>query len=220
MSINPTEFPSAESKIFLSGPAGKIEALGTTPTKDARNILALICHPHPLFGGTMHNKVVYTLAKALKDLGVRTLRFNFRGVEKSEGSYAEGNGETEDLIAVLAWARHVRPQDALWLAGFSFGGYVATRVASTHPDVKQLITIAPGVESFDFTQFKTPHCPWLVIQGEKDEIVSPVAVYQMVEQQTPPPHLVRIPNAGHFFHGQLGELRQSLISNLQDRVLI
>lgn len=213
---NFSEFPSGEAKILLSGPAGQIETLTSEPTKDIKNTVGVICHPHSLFGGTMHNKVVYTIARALKDLGLRTVRFNFRGVGDSAGSYGAGVGEAEDLLAILNWVQQVRPEDKICLAGFSFGAYVSARVAS-EISVAQLISVGPAVESFDFTKIKMPTCPWLVIQGEKDEIVSPQAVYAWQARTTPQPELIRIAGAGHFFHGQLVELRQVIVTALQDK---
>jgi len=219
MTKNNLEFSAGEAKIFIAGPAGKIETLTATPTETSKNIVAIVCHPHPLFGGTMHNKVAYTLARAFKDLGLRTVRFNFRGVGHSEGSYGEGSAETEDLQAIMRWVQQTRPQDAIWLAGFSFGSYVATRAAAVS-EVSQLVTVAPPVESFDFTELATPSCPWLVVQGEEDEIVAPQAVYRWHATVQPTPRLIRIPKAGHFFHGQLIELREVLTTALVDQVAL
>lgn len=210
---NPHQFPPGETKITLAGPAGKLEALTSEPQSNAKNIIGIICHPHPLYGGTMHNKVVYTIARAFKDMGLRTIRFNFRGVGESSGSYADGMGEVDDLFSVLAWVKQCRPEDEIWLAGFSFGSYIATRGAIS-PEVKQLVSIAPPVESFNFKVLPMPHCPWLIIQGENDEIVSPPAVYSWWADLDPSPHLIRMPDAGHFFHGKLIELRQILITSL------
>lgn len=205
-----TRFPSGESKAFLNGPVGKLEALTTQGEKP---ITAIICHPHPLFDGTMHNKVVYTLARAFKDMEISTVRFNYRGVEKSEGSYGEGVGETDDLLAVIEWVKKVKPADNIWLAGFSFGTYVVTRAAQTFLP-QQLVTIAPAVSLFDFTALKRPNCPWLIVQGEQDEVISPQAVFAWAETLTPPAKLIRMPNTGHFFHGQLVELRKILVNEL------
>lgn len=212
---NSIEFPNQDSKIFLKGPEGKLEALITLA--EPGNVVAVICHPHPLFGGTMNNKVIYSIARALKDLGIITIRFNFRGVEKSEGAYAEGIGESEDLVAILDWLTSLKPDNKIWLAGFSFGAYVATRVAN-HANVDQLITVAPAVESFNFKALSHPACPWLVIQGDQDEIVNPQLVYDWVKQLNPQPELTIIPEAGHFFHGKLVELKTALKHGLQHRL--
>lgn len=201
-------FPQTESTFILPGPAGDLEVL-TAPAKPdvpSRAAVAVICHPHPLFGGTMHNKVVTTLARAFSDLGLRTVRFNFRGVGKSAGQFANGVGETEDLLAVVNWVKTVCPGDELWLAGFSFGGYVATR-AAVQLSPAQLVCVAPQVSRFKEDALPAVQCPWLVVQGEKDEVVSPEEVFAWVDSLDPKPTLVRVPEAGHFFHGLLLELR-------------
>ncbi len=126
----PATFPEISSTLQLAGPAGALEAAVDVPTESSRAGVAIVCHPHPLHGGTMHNKVVVMVARALGELGLSTVRFNFRGVGASGGTYDEGVGETADLIAVADWVRRTRPGDALWLAGFSFGSYVALRAAA------------------------------------------------------------------------------------------
>ena len=192
----------------IIGPAGVIELAAALPATEVR-ALAIICHPHPLFGGSMSNKVVTTTERALRELGAATLRFNFRGVGKSAGSFDQGIGESADLTAVYQHARKFFPEQAFWLAGFSFGSYVATRSANAL-GANQLISIAPPVESWDFSAIEAPRMPWLVLQGEADEVVSAEAVYRFVERQTPPPALVRFPETSHFFHGKLLELRDAL----------
>lgn len=200
-------FPATSTTFLLPGPAGVLELASDRPVSEiARAGTALICHPHPLQGGTMHNKVVTTLERSLRELGLATVRFNFRGVGGSAGSFDEGRGETHDALAVAAWIKQVRPDDVLWLAGFSFGSYVALRVAGQLP-AKQLITVAPAVTRLDFSALPLPVCPWLVIQGEADEVVDPGAVYAYVATHSPPPTLVRVPETGHFFHRRLLDLR-------------
>src|SRR2546423_13546714 len=150
MSAAPTEFPASPAAITLPGPVGSLEAATNVPeSADARAGVAVICHPHPLQGGTMHNKVVTTLERSLRELGLATVVFNFRGTGASDGVFDDGIGETDDLLAVARWAQHVRPRDALWLAGFSFGSYVAARAAAQLP-VRQMISIAPPVGRWDF----------------------------------------------------------------------
>jgi len=208
------QFPLIEQNFLLKGTAGNIEILAT-PRKITENKLrtVIICHPHPLYGGTMSNKVVTTMAKTFQEMGLNTIRFNFRGVGKSEGIHNGGVGETDDVITIANWTNETCPEDALWLAGFSFGGYVAARAATKlHPE--QLITVAPQVSRFTDLPIPEIHAPWLIIQGEKDEIISPESVYAFVETTKPSPTLARLPNAGHFFHGQLAELREALRSNL------
>src|SRR5262245_17371247 len=148
-----SEFPLSQNLQFITGQAGQIETIVSPPLPAAdqpKKIIAIICHPHPLYGGTMNNKVVTTIARALYDLHIWTVRFNFRGIGKSEGSYANGMGEIQDLTAVLAWVREHFPDYEIWLAGFSFGAYIATSVAAHEKEIAQLITIAPAVTHFDF----------------------------------------------------------------------
>ena len=203
----PDRFPATATTFLLSGPAGALEVATDMPAPDlARAGTAIVCHPHPLQGGTMHNKVVTTLERALRELGLATVRFNFRGIGASAGTFDDGRGETDDALAVAAWVQRVRPDDVLWMAGFSFGSYVALRVAGALP-VRQLITVAPAVTRLDFSALPTPACPWLVIQGEADEIVDPAAVYAFVAARDPAPTLVRVPETSHFFHRRLIELR-------------
>jgi len=203
----PAEFPAGASNIHLPGPAGSLEAATNVPeAADARAGVAVICHPHPLQGGTMHNKVVTTLERSLRELGLATVVFNFRGTGASQGTFDDGIGETDDLIAVANWAQRTRQRDALWLAGFSFGSYVAARAAPQLP-VRQMISIAPPVSRWDFTALASPLCPWLVVQGEADEIVDPQSVYAWVAAQPEPPTLVRMPDTTHFFHRRLLDLR-------------
>lgn len=216
MSQNFLEFPKeSEAKLSISGPAGTLELRTSVPHKNEKSMTAVICHPHPLYGGTMHNKVVYTTSRALNELGIKTVRFNFRGVGDSTGNYSNGVGETDDLLAVLHWLTAVIPGDEICLAGFSFGAYVATRTASLFK-AKLLITIAPPVQSFDFSTLIIPSYPWVVIQGEEDEIVAPTLVYNFVENLDPAPKLIKIPHAGHFFHGKLIELRKAIIETVKD----
>jgi len=214
----PAEFPITPTKLSLPGPAGVLEAAtNVAEPAVARAGVAVICHPHPLQGGTMHNKVVTTLERTLRELGLATVVFNFRGTGASQGTFDDGIGETDDLLAVARWAQHVRPRDALWLAGFSFGSYVAARAAPQLP-VRQMISIAPPVGRWDFSHLASPLCPWLVVQGEADEIVDANAVYTWVAAQPEPPALVRMPETGHFFHGRLldlrGVIKNSVRSNL------
>jgi alpha/beta superfamily hydrolase len=196
----------------LEGPAGALEALLDRPA-DAPGAVGLVCHPHPLFQGSMHNKVAYTLARAFTDLGAIALRFNFRGVGKSVGDYAHGRGETEDALAAAEWLRAQYPQLPLWLAGFSFGAAVALGAAPRlKPDV--LVTVAPPVERPGWPAFSHPHCPWLLLQGADDDVVDPQAVLAWANSLTPPPEIVRFPGVGHFFHGHLNELRSAVVERL------
>jgi alpha/beta superfamily hydrolase len=204
-------FPQTETTFLLPGPVGQLEVLATPvkPEITPRAAIAIICHPHPLFSGTMTNKVVSTLARALGDLGLPTVRFNFRGVGKSEGGFADGVGEIEDVLAVVDWAKQCFPQSEIWLAGFSFGAAVSAHAATQIP-VAQLISVAPPVPRFNLLELPPVTCPWLILQGEEDDVVIPKDVYAWVATRNPPPQLIRVSGAGHFFHGQLLELRRLL----------
>ena len=177
-------FPAEAASLLLPGAAGAIEIAVSVPAQDARNGVAVIAHPHPLQGGTMFNKVVTTLDRALGELGLATVRFNFRGVGRSEGVHDEGRGETDDLAAVAEWVRREKPGAALWLAGFSFGSYVALRAAARLAP-QQLVLVAPPVGRWDFSGIEWPQCPVLIVQGGDDDIVDPAAVAEWAAQQTP-----------------------------------
>ncbi|KLJ00607.1 alpha/beta fold hydrolase [Luteimonas sp. FCS-9] len=201
-------FPTQSGPLTLVGPAGALEAAIDLPDADvpALPLVAVVCHPLPTEGGTMHNKVVTMVARALRELGATTLRFSFRGTGASEGRFDQGNGETDDLAAVVDWVRRERPGHALWLAGFSFGAYVSLRASDMlKPDL--LVSIAPPAGRWDFDRIVLPDCPWLVIQGEADEIVDPEAVYQWLEDRDAQAELVRMPDTSHFFHRRLIDLR-------------
>jgi len=202
-------FPSQESTFLFPGTVGDIEVLTAVPEHHQPIASVIICHPHPLYGGTMQNKVVSTLARAFQNLSLRTVRFNFRGVGRSVGTHDEGRGEVADVIVLAQWLQALFPHDALWLAGFSFGGFVAAS-AATQLSIARLVSVAPQVSRFLSPKLPAVTCPWLIIQGEQDEIVSPEEVYAWVETLQPKPQLIRLPGAGHFFHGQLLELRQRL----------
>ncbi|MEI7036814.1 alpha/beta hydrolase [Fulvimonas yonginensis] len=204
---DPAAFPQEEASFALDGPAGKLETIASPAAPaDARRGVALICHPNPVQGGTMHNKVVTMLERSLRESGLDTVRFNFRGTGASEGRYDEGNGESEDLAAVVAWARRVRPGDALWLAGFSFGSYVTIRNA-VRLRADALVSIAPPAGRFALQTVQVPTCPWLIVQGEADEVVEPQDVFDWIAGLPVAPEVVRMPETSHFFHRRLMDLR-------------
>ena len=199
--------------VEIPGTAGRLQAVVAEPASTG-SLFGVVCHPHPLFGGTMDNKVVTTIAKALVDCAVPTLRFNFRGVGSSHGTYDEGVGETDDAASVADWGGRRWPGRRLVLAGFSFGAYVALRVAQRR-DLARLILVAPPVGRFDFAGIMPPGCPWMVIQGEEDDVVDPGRVIDWARRSTPAPRLVRLPGVGHFFHGRLAELKDAVTAEIR-----
>jgi alpha/beta superfamily hydrolase len=206
--------PPLPQPATIAGPAGALEARVDDPAPGAvPAAVGVVCHPHPLYGGTLQNKVVHTLARAMQELGVPTVRFNFRGVGGSAGSYDAGVGEFEDALAACAWARQRWGCATLWLAGFSFGAAVALQAAgSVRPDA--LVTVAPPVGRIIVTPVARPSCPWLVVQGDCDELVDAASVRRWVGDFVPPPSLVMLSGAEHFFHGRLGELRAAVLGFL------
>lgn len=216
----PDRFPDSACELLLPGPAGAVEVAVDVPEPGTERMgVALICHPHPLHGGTMHNKVVTMVARSVRELGLATVRFNFRGVGKSEGEHDNGRGETLDLLAVGEWLAKVRPQHALWLAGFSFGAYVAL-LGARHLPVRQMISVAPPAGRWDFSAVLPPTCPWLVVQGEDDDVVEPQQVYNWIDGLPPSerPTLVRMPETGHFFHRRLMDLRGAIKNGVRNNL--
>ncbi len=191
----------------IDGPAGRLETLIEAPAPGAPppRLAAVICHPHPLFGGTLHNKVVHTLARVLRERGAATLRFNFRGVGASEGGHDGGAGEGADALAAVAAARLRWPGVPLVLGGFSFGGAIAIRAAAAARP-QWLISIAPAVDRVSLDGLILPDCPWLIVQGGADDVVSPASVIDWAARQAPLARLCVLPGVGHFFHGRLHQL--------------
>jgi alpha/beta superfamily hydrolase len=213
----PTFRPPAPEAVTIEGPAGSLEARVEDPVPNGQphRVVGVVCHPHPLYGGTMQNKVVHTAARALQEAGAATVRFNFRGVGSSEGQHAEGVGELDDALAVIAWARARFACDALWLAGFSFGAAVALQAATHGARPGRLVTIAPPVGRIITEPVERPACPWLIVQGDHDELVPVEDVRRWVAGFEKAPELRVVPGAEHFFHGKLGELRQVILAFLR-----
>ncbi len=193
--------PSTLSRFDVDGAAGRIEVKVNDPG-DTRRGVALVAHPHPLFGGTNENKVVTTLARALFDAGWLVARPNFRGVGESEGVHDEGNGETDDLLQVMASLRTRYGDAPAVLAGFSFGGFVASRLAARAEAEGQpyrlVVLVAPAVGRFEVA---TVSASTVVIHGEDDDVVPLRAVLDWARPQELP--IALVPGAGHFFHGKL-----------------
>ena len=201
----------ATQTITLAGPAGNLEGVLHLPDdvvlQGEPRAIAVVAHPLPTMGGTMDNKIVTTLAKTFAELGFATLRFNFRGVGASCGEFDSGNGEVEDLLAVVGHAKEAFGHLPLILAGFSFGGYVAARAAThIHPEPHKLVLVGPAVG-----RFAMPHVPHnsLVIHGERDEVIPLADALDWARPQHLP--VVVFPEAGHFFHGRLSQLKQAVL---------
>ncbi|HHF7372805.1 alpha/beta hydrolase [Legionella bozemanae] len=206
-----------EHALFLQGVIGKLEAVLTVPEQNHSAFIAFLGHPHSLQGGTMSNKVVTTLARAFKELGIPSLRFNFRGVGQSEGVYDSGIGESEDMLVLVRELQKEQPEKKLIFAGFSFGSYVAYRAAA-QSDSQFLITIAPPVHHYDYREFNPAPYPWLMIQGDEDEVVPSALVFDFAFQSIPEIPVIRFANTGHFFHGKLIELKTILIEYIHSQV--
>lgn len=204
------------SRFLLRGPSGAIEARLTNQDQDGvlanRQLVVIICHPHPVHGGTMDNKVVTTLVRTYRDLGIRVISFNFRGVGGSEGAFDNGVGEVDDLLAVVEWAKLEYPESDLLLAGFSFGSSIAAQACFKVADVRHLLLVAPPVERYPYDHGGYFPCPVTVVQGDCDERVHAEGVYAWVSGLKSSAELIRYEKAGHFFHGYLTHLKQDLPS--------
>ncbi len=198
-----------EQTLLIQGAVGQLEIVINCPENNPQHY-AIVCHPHPVHGGAMTNKVVYMIGRTFNAMGVGVIKFNFRGVGKSEGKFDNGVGECDDLRAVANWVQTTYTPAELWLSGFSFGSFVALR---THHDlnVSRLLLVAPPVQYFSETYVS--NVPTLVIQGGQDEIVSPDAVRTWVQTQNPQPKLVWMEQADHFFHAKLNALREEILQN-------
>ena len=213
--------------IDIPGPVGQLETVIQEPVTLSsplkKCILAIICHPSPRDGGTMNNKVVTTLARTFTEMGVTSLRFNFRGVGQSHGEHGDAIGEIDDTKAVIHWAQKHYPHHIIWLAGFSFGSYIAYNIAC-NPNynniIQHLIMLAPAVNYPYFKNFKqlnpdvTPPCPVLVIIAEQDELVPVVEIHDWIKHSLLTPDILLF-KTSHFFHGELMNLRLNIIKTLQ-----
>lgn len=202
--------PGGSQPLMIQGPAGAIEALLTSPKAPPRGS-CLICHPHPLYGGAMSNKVVYTLASTAGKAGLATLRFNFRGVGKSAGLFDETVGETEDTVWLAERLREAVPETPLLLAGFSFGAFVSLMAAS-RVKAAGLMSVAPPfsltrpIYAIEQGRPPAPGCPWAVIHSRDDDTVAYADTAAALADYVPAPTLTTVDGAGHFFHGRLGEV--------------
>jgi alpha/beta superfamily hydrolase len=191
----------AAERVVIDGPAGSLELAVSEPPGVPMG-LALVAHPHPQQGGTLDNKVVQTLAKTFVALGYAAVRFNFRGVGDSQGTFDDGNGETDDAMAALAYGRQRYGEVPLALAGFSFGSFVQTRVAQ-RVGFERLVLIGPAVNRF---AVQTVPAETIVVHGEEDDVVPLVDVFNWARPQQLP--IIVFPGCGHFFHGRLVQLQR------------
>lgn len=207
---------SATQRLVIAGPAGAIESAVDAPAEGAGGRgVAVVCHPHPQHGGTMDNKVVQTLARALVQLGWRSVRFNFRGVGGSAGAWAEGVGEVDDALAVIRASRAAG--EPLVLAGFSFGAWVAAEAASRLDErdrPQRMVLVGPSTERQTMASVPVDS---LVIHGETDDVVPLAATLAWARPQALP--VLVFPGVGHFFHGQLGLLKNTVVQALEPRTL-
>jgi uncharacterized protein len=217
---------SIHHSVFIEGPAGRLEGLlwDASHVHSAHGkppIAAVVCHPHPLFGGTMHNKVVYQVARTLDRIGVPSLRFNFRGVGLSSGTHDRGHGEQDDVRAALNYMAAEFPEVPMLIGGFSFGCWVGLRVGSEDSRVTELVGVGPPVGNSNFAYLAKTNKPRIFILGEKDQYGSPaqleelIATFPAATQRVT--QSVIVPGADHFFVGQLNEVDATLTSWLIER---
>ncbi len=199
-------------RLFISGPVGKLQCLYQRGDENAPSVV--LCHPHPQYGGTMRNKVVYWMARAFGENGCSVLRFNFRGVEQSEGVWNEGRGEADDAAAALGWMHVKHKNTPLWLAGFSFGCYAGLQAARRDNRVEHMFAVAPAVNLWDFAFMQGELRPVTVVSGTQDEIVPYIAVAAAVKM-LPNARLHTIRGAGHFFPDHQEQMKQALLADMR-----
>ncbi len=196
--------------LTIPGPAGAIEALHQSKPGRAHPIAVLLCHPHPLGGGTMHNKVVHRAASTFVEMGAAVLRFNFRGVGKSEGTHDNGRGELDDARAAWQWMVERHPDARRWVSGFSFGSWVAAYLGTFEQTCERMILIAPPVTSRDFSVLDRSPVPKHVVQGTADDLCPAPDLEAIYQRWAEPKRVVWVPGATHFFDKQLNELANAL----------
>jgi uncharacterized protein len=196
--------------LFIPAPHGQLEAILKPPRVEPARGVALVLHPHPLGGGTMHNKVVFRAAAALNDAGLVTLRINFRGVGQSTGTHDQGYGERDDVRAGLDYLSQNYPAEEITLCGFSFGARVGLDVGIEDERVNRLISIGTPVDKYDFDFLKRCRKPILFVHGEHDEYGNVARLRELVAQIEAPAKLEVIKGAGHFFDERLDELKAAI----------
>jgi len=199
--------------LFIPVAHGRLEAILKEPRDGPTRGVALVLHPHPLGGGTMHNKVVFRAASALGDAGLITLRINFRGVGQSSGEHDDGRGEQDDVRAGLAYLAEKYPEQTITLAGFSFGARVGLEVGMSDDRVPQMISIGTPVDKYDFDFLKSCRKPLLFVHGDRDEFGSLPRLQELlnqIKQHNASVELKVIKDSGHFFEDHLDELKQAI----------
>lgn len=207
-----------ETPVFIDGPVGQLEALYLD--LDEPKGIALICHPNPVQGGTMLNKVISTLQRTARDAGLITLRFNYRGVGASAGSSDMGEGEVDDAQAAASWLRAKHPDLPMTLLGFSFGGFVAAtlggRLEAEGGTLKHLFMVAPAVMRIANVDALAQKGALTIIQPDTDEVVDPQLVYDWSDKLPRPHELLKVAECGHFFHGKLTDLKDLMLPRLSN----
>lgn len=207
--------PGRSVQGLLDGAAGPIEVLAASPQDPPRGF-AVLCHPHPLYGGALSNKVVYTLASVALKCGLTAIRFNFRGVGASGGVHDSARGETDDCVTVVDWVRARMPEAPLLLGGFSFGAFVSLK-AAVRARPRALISIAPPFGKYFDGQAAPAHpgCPWIAVHSRDDDVVSYDESAKILAAYDPPAELVTVDGAGHFFNNRLADLQTALVPFVQ-----
>jgi len=207
---------AGEHPFIIQGSVGQIEGVLTVPPNTDKRYIALLGHPHSLQGGTMNNKVVSTMARAFKDTGIASVRFNFRGVGATAGTYDAGVGESVDMLYLADLWCQSNPDCQLLFAGFSFGSYVAYRAAAQSAS-KLLITVAPPVHHYDYRLYQQP-AHWHILQGDADDVVPAQRVLDFAADSVPPLPVIQFAQTGHFFHGKLLPLKAAFIEIIENRL--
>jgi alpha/beta superfamily hydrolase len=209
-------------EVIFTGPAGRLEGR-FQPAKQKNGPIAIILHPHPMFHGTMNNQIVYQLFYMFSKRGFAVLRFNFRGVGRSQGEFDHGGGELSDAAAALDWVQSIHPEaQTTWVAGFSFGAWIGMQLLMRRPEIRGFLSVAPPANMYDFS-FLAP-CPssGIIVAGGQDEIVPPAAIQKLVDklrtQKGITIHHDEIPRANHFFEHELDQLMKSLDNYLDMRL--
>ena len=209
-------------EVFFNGPAGRLEGR-FHPAKQRGAPIAVVLHPHPQFGGTMNNQIVYKTYYSFAERGFSALRFNFRGVGRSQGVFDHGQGELSDAASALDWAQSISPEArACWIAGVSFGSWIGMQLLMRRPEIEGFISIAPPANLYDFS-FLAP-CPssGLIIHGDKDAVVPPRDVTNLVEKLKTQKGIIIeqkvVPGANHFFDGKIEPLMSNIGAYLDKRL--